>query len=436
MKEDQRLGAGVATVDITPLYPVALTGYVLREGKSTGVLDALSARALYLEQAGTRVLVIVCDVLGLSRAFVAGVRAKIQAETGIPGQNIMIACTHTHSGPATLFLWECGELEMEYLGWLEGGLVEAARQASKTVTPVTVLAGKTDLTGVSENRRAEGGPIDPEMVVTSLVKEDGEKLAILFNYTCHPTSLQYPNMQVSGDYPGHTMRLVEEAAGVPALYFNGATGNIRPIRRNSLEAMQSTAEPIARAALSILDDLQPAAEAHLMVAQKTVEIAFQRLPGESELVNVDFTWDRPLFYVPERTALMDQKQVRIIDGWRRHILEQLRAGQLSGTLPSEVQVIRLGAVALVGVGGELFVELGLELKQRAGLEHLMIACYTNDDVGYIPARHAYEHGGYELEESFILHNYPSVLAPTAGEQIVATALDLIQATQPTPEPRR
>lgn len=431
-KEREKLLAGAYQINITPTYPVALTGYVLRESKSTGVLDTLQARGLYLEQGDTKVIIMVCDLLGFPRHFVAELRQKVQAATGVPAANIMVACTHTHSGPATLYLRECGELETGYLSWVQERLVELAGAAQQDKAPVRLRAGKGELHGVSENRRAEGGPVDPEVTVLSLEKSPRDRLAVLFNFTCHPTALQYPNMLVSGDYPGHAMRLVREATGSVPFYFNGATGNIRPVQRNSVEAMKAAAVPLAEKALEILRQAASVEASALSCQQVDVQAPFLNLPDEQSLENVDFQHEKPLFYVPQRTPLMDAKQERIITGWRTEMLRRLRSGELEETIPLEVQVIRIGPLALVGAGGELFVELGLELKERAGLEYLMISCYTNDDVGYIPAAHSYQHGGYELEESFILHNAPAVLGPEAGQGVVEAALHLISQTKVEP----
>jgi hypothetical protein len=403
-----------------------LTGYVLREGKSTGILHPLHARALFLKQAERRALVISCDLLALSREFVTRLRSIIQAEFDIPEDAILLACTHTHSGPATIFLWECGEVETEYLQWLETRLVELARAAVAGHRQVKASAGKGYLPDISENRRVEGGPIDPEVNVLCLEKLDGEKLAVLFNFACHPTCLQHPNRLVSGDYPGYAMRLVEEATGGIPMFFNAASGNIRPVQRNSVEALQATGARLAGVVLEVLQQLSPVEPLELSFARQEFAAPFLKIPTQAELERVGFHRDRPLFYAPQRSALMDEKQARVIEGWRASHLAVLRLGNLPESMPLEVQVIRLGNVALVGVPGELFVELGLEIKHRSGLEHVLLSCYTNDDVGYIPARHSYAHGGYEVEESYILHNLPSVLSPQVGERLVEVALGLIR----------
>jgi hypothetical protein len=92
-----------------------------------------------------------------------------------------------------------------------------------------------------------------------------------------------------------------------------------------------------------------------------------------------------------------------------------------------VQAIRLGDLALVSAPGELFVELGLAVKQGAGTSNVFIAGFGNDNIGYIPTRRAYPLGGYEVSEAYKYYGYPAALAPEAGEQYVQTAIELCHA---------
>mgnify|MGYP000848878540 CR=1 FL=1 len=82
-----------------------------------------------------------------------------------------------------------------------------------------------------------------------------------------------------------------------------------------------------------------------------------------------------------------------------------------------VQALRIGELALVGVPGEFFVELGLEIKRRSPFAQTMILELANDSVGYIPTRRAFEEGAYEPESS--------PYQPGFGELIVDTAVDLL-----------
>ena len=97
----------------------------------------------------------------------------------------------------------------------------------------------------------------------------------------------------------------------------------------------------------------------------------------------------------------------------------LSVGKDAETQNTEVQVLRIGDIYIVGLPGEILVEIGLEIKARAGIENLFVVSLANDAVGYVCPRAAYKEGGYEPDSG-------TNLAPGAGEIITERALKLIE----------
>ena len=93
------LKAGMAKTVITPPVGTQLSGYGGRTEPSTGVLDDLYAKALVVDDGNERIALVVCDIIGFRIDMVNEIRAIIQQQTGIKPDNIMVTCTHTHSGP-------------------------------------------------------------------------------------------------------------------------------------------------------------------------------------------------------------------------------------------------------------------------------------------------------------------------------------------------
>ena len=94
------------------------------------------------------------------------------------------------------------------------------------------------------------------------------------------------------------------------------------------------------------------------------------------------------------------------------------ADKAKKTLTTEIQVLRIGDIYLLGLPGEVLVEVGLEIKKKAGLENLLVISLSNDAVGYVCHSEAYEEGGYEPGSG-------TNLATGAGEIMLKEALDLL-----------
>ncbi|MDZ7616870.1 MAG: hypothetical protein U1E05_07700, partial [Patescibacteria group bacterium] len=86
----------------------------------------------------------------------------------------------------------------------------------------------------------------------------------------------------------------------------------------------------------------------------------------------------------------------------------------------EVMVLRLGDVALVGLPGEAFCELGMTVRAQSLAPHTIVAGLSNDAVGYLPTRSAFDQGGYEptVGSTFYL--------PGAGERLADSAVDQLR----------
>ncbi|MBT7302627.1 MAG: hypothetical protein HN849_24070 [Victivallales bacterium] len=88
----------------------------------------------------------------------------------------------------------------------------------------------------------------------------------------------------------------------------------------------------------------------------------------------------------------------------------------------EVQVLRIGDAAIIGLPGEPFVEGQLAIKVNSVAPYTFIAHLTSQYVGYLPTREAYARGGHEANADV---TYWAKLAPGALEQVVQTTTDLI-----------
>jgi len=105
-----------------------------------------------------------------------------------------------------------------------------------------------------------------------------------------------------------------------------------------------------------------------------------------------------------------------LDIVKAHRMIKIHNGGIS-ELPVEISAIAIGDVAFVGLPGEIFVELGMSIKQGSPFAHTFVSELCNAAIGYVPTKVAYSEGGYEATSNR--------LEPGTGELLVETALDLL-----------
>ncbi|MDD2891274.1 MAG: neutral/alkaline non-lysosomal ceramidase N-terminal domain-containing protein, partial [bacterium] len=202
---------GVSKIDITPPVGVDLQGFVAREGCSVGVHSKLFTKALVIEYKGKNNLIVNCDLLAVNEKLALDIKTKIEKECGIKKENIIIFATHTHSGPATVFLRKCGEPDPKYINSLKEKIVTCVSSADKKKKEAVVGIGKGKVQIGINRREKKGkemiigenptGPIDTELSVIKIDTPVGKPIALIVNYSCHPVILGPENRHISGDYP-------------------------------------------------------------------------------------------------------------------------------------------------------------------------------------------------------------------------------------------
>ena len=174
--------------------------------------------------------IVSADLTGLFLESIDRIRSRASELTGIGRENILIACTHTHSGPATFFMRGVEEVDSEYLAFLERKIADSIVKASNGLGESSLAVGSGLVKGIGYNReRRSREPVDEELGVIRVSSLKGDGGCLTLNYACHPVVLGPSNLLISGDYPGAVERLVERSLGLYCLFTCGACGDIDPI---------------------------------------------------------------------------------------------------------------------------------------------------------------------------------------------------------------
>lgn len=419
--------AGTAKVDITPPLTIPYLGYEPRHALFQGVHDPLYARALAVDDGETQAVLIAADsigysndILGPGRNFTAEVRQRIQARTGVPAENIMLASSHAHSTPETTNLRTL--LDTPAAGpWLEvlmDQLASAAAMAVRRRKPSMLKIGTGEVHGLSWSRRiigkdgkiyqwsnrppdgevADWGAIDHQVGVLLFEAIEGGSCIVVTNFACHAVTVQVQPL-VSADFPGAAMGLVEWV--IPncegSLFLQGACGDQNPVRGDTrdFEDVKRYGLMLGGEVIKLVGKLSapdyPESRPVVAVMSETISLPARDLPPRGPAQAAYEEADRKL--AEARTEGERRRFAR-----ERRLAEEvlLLIARGSEPIPAEVQVIRLGDAAIVGLPGEPFVELGLEIKERAIAPHPFVVGYANDYLGYFATPAAWEQGGYEV----------------------------------------
>ncbi len=419
------LKAGTARAVLTPFWGVELAGwgYYLERTWQT-VQDDLKASALVLDNGETTLAVVSLDLMVISEAFTRQVRELVRAETGIPAENIMVACTHTHNAPASGGLLGVGEVDPFYEDWAAKQAATAVIQAWRQREPADLLVAGVNLPRQTFNRTRENGPVDPRLTTLRVNRANGSPLAILVNFQAHPTVRT--NLQpraVSRDVPGEICDFIERALpGATALYLQGSCGDVNYLRRFSTtpELSREPGRITAAAALASLADAERIDEPELSAVSQTVslptrrwtreEIDHDRQEAQRRLKDKDIKgWKETIGRVmtnrpEEMVARHGGDEWKAVEAMCRFNLAWTYAMQKDWetrpeTLATEVQAFRIGCLGLVANSSEFFSSLALAVRNQAGLDHLMISCYTNGRIGYLPDAHDIARQTYAAHQS-------------------------------------
>lgn len=423
-----KLRAGARRTIITPPVGVDLCGFGGREGPSVGVHDDLRACALFLSNGDCDLVVITADLIGLHREEVARVRAGIEARIGVPPEAVMIACSHTHSGPATRCINCLGKHDDAYLAELLGKLVDVAADAREAATPAQVGAVRRPAR-IGVNRREmreqgivlgvnDAGPIEPHVNCLYVDEAAGRPLARLFCHAAHAVTLGGDNLLISGDWPGYAQRAVEEHYGPEcvALFMQGCCGDINCRLRATFEAAEEQGRALAAEVIAGEGDAPRRPDPPLGASAETLHLPLLPPPPPEEARRL-------------RDQLVAQAQagresanygVRMMhEGvvrWADEIVRLAEEDCGPRTVPFEVQALRVGDLGIVGLPGEVFVGYALNITAASPLPLTAVAAYTNGNIGYVPTAAAYPEGGYEVESAI---RFYGTTMPTPGcEEII------------------
>ena len=424
---------GYARVNINPMLGIAIEGYyVPRFAK--GFLDDLESSCIALESGGVRILLISVDVCGIEANRSRSYRQAIEAATGVKWENIFLSATHTHTGPALMHLdaFEADDETIErYAAFLGERLADLARMALEDLKPARmgfIVGNAPDRVAyIRRYRMKDGstwtcppindpnimepiGTLDQRVNVLRFDREGGDSI-VLVNYGLHADTIN--GEMLSPDWPGWMRRTLEKALdGVKCVCFVGAQGDVGSTHvhpeggdMNDTEIsfdneMKSpgmarfVGRALAGTVLQVFDKVEYVDVENIGILHRDVAVP-ANVPDPADLPRAH---EYKALHEAGRDADIPYSAMELTTV----VAEAIRMCNLENgpeAFHLEVTGVRIGDIALIGLPGEPFTDIGRQLKKAPGWKLVLPCCITNGYEGYFPMRDAYDEGGYEARSS-------------------------------------
>jgi hypothetical protein len=410
---------GVAKVDITPAYPIRLSGYAVRKKESEGVAQQLWAKALVIgsDKEGPAILITV-DNTGVPASVRNEVLQRLQKRKAINPERLALCSSHSHTAPClagnlpTLF----GEpLPPEHQANIERytrELIDALEKVALNALKdrrASKLSWGEGKAGFAANRRTKGGPVDHDLPVLVVTDAKDKIRAILANYACHCTTLGGETNLICGDWAGYAQEYLQrDHPGAIVLTAIGCGADANPEPRTSLDFAKQHGQEIATSVNEILTRNLTPIRGRLECRAKTIELPFDKLPTRQEWEQKAKQTDYAGYYARVNLAKLD------------------RGESLLTKLPYLIQTWDFGNdLAMVFLPGEVVVDYSLRLKKEFDSSRLWINAYANDVPCYIPSERILKEGGYEGGGAMVYYDRPTRLAPGIEALIINAVHDLL-----------
>ncbi|MCO6458080.1 MAG: neutral/alkaline non-lysosomal ceramidase N-terminal domain-containing protein [Pirellulaceae bacterium] len=467
---DGTLLVGLAEEDITPPVGFPMAGYY-HERLAEGTIDPLQAKAVYWSDGQSAAALVVCDLIGVATDLSREIRRRAAEQTGLSQSHIVVAATHSHTAPdymKELYLKLGGESQdaarAAYIERLIERPVAAIVRARAAAEPTGVHVGTaTQGEPVSFNRRfvmrdgsvrtwmnldhsdvvRAAGPIDPQIGLLAFRDQRDALRGVLSNFALHLDTVG--GQRWSADYPHFIAQALRQAAGneVVSIFATGCCGDINHVdpRRRERNKSDLIGNSLGASIRGQLDQLAPLTDPRVVVKSRVVPLPLEDATREEveravQVLQAARRGDRVEFFdhvTAYKKLLLDQFRHSPPYAPTAELVTWGLSRSLAGvgeTLPAEVTVITLGdEVALVCLPGEVFVELGLAIKQASPFRTTLVIELANCvETIYVPHRAAYAGGSYEVTNS--------ALQPGSGELLVETALALLREAAGQARPAR
>jgi len=425
------LEAGEGIVEITPPLGIEMAGFHKPPGSErriNGIRQPTFARALLLRLGHTQVAIVSLEVIGVSTAFTQRVQKLAGRRIGIPGANIRLCATHSHSTPTLRFMRQWGAMSEKYWDFVAGKVVEAIELAKRDLARADMYVGsegvvngnfnrtskvwKTDQVFGSESTDKERW-LDTVLHVLYFLREEPRKSLAWYHFSAHPVC--YSDNQAGPDWPGLVAQKLLARDGLNPAYLQGHAGDVNP---GSGKTFQGEAESVSEAVYNALH--------HAINHSVRVNCNQMQMVHSETKVPFDLAELKEELKVYQTEPAKCTKGEWVDAGFARDWFEHAVKWKLKkGSVDTPMTALRLGEAALLFHGAELYSFYGLKIRLDSPFPATLAIGYTDDLIGYLPDSNAYKAREYSaIVVPKILDLAP--FTPQAAAEFTAAATALLK----------
>jgi len=428
---------GFGKTVITPPVGFSLVGY-FHDRRSTGIKDDLYSISAVFDDGKEKFVVITCDLVGIDKKTVRKVRELVFKDLKIQHKNILIHATHTHTGPLisppgnSIYI-KGFYMEKSYLDLLPFYIAGSVRIAWENKEEVKIGFGKEKVEGIAFNRRyllkdgrvvtnpflqkdkivKSAGPVDKTVGVLKVENKKGQLKGLFVNFALHPDILG--ETLISADWPGLVRnKLTKKFSGVEVMVLNGPSGDINHVNPadteiRSLSIGEKISTKLKKAVLKLLPEIKTKNSVHLKSFGKEIKLPYRKISTAEY-----------------KKAISDLKKKLPYDSLQSLISKQIinleKEKKKEKEIRTEINGFSLGKdFFLLGLPGEIFTEIGINIKKNASFKNVFIVQNSNDKLGYVPS-----------QKAFLQHKKNLVLKPDYGSTRLTEAIGINCSYETTP----
>ena len=446
-----QLLTGYAKRPINPPLGIGIEGYFIPRF-AKGFLDDITLSAFVVQCNDQTVAIISIDACLMSTALVASYCEAIEKATGIPKDHVFLTNTHTHTGPLfgpTDAFEAPVEPVLKYTDWVQEQLAEAVKEAYADMVPTKMGYGvgtaPARVAYIRRYKMKDGStmtcpPInDPDIVApigeldqrVNVVRFDRQdrKPFILVNYGVHADTVN--GELLSADWPYWMAKTLDLALdGADSMFICGAQGDVGSTNVHPDSADMNDTE------ISFDNEMKSPGMARFVgraIAGTVLQVYDKVYYTDVDSIKM-LSMDVPVkLNVPEPHEVPLAKKYKQLHEEGRDCDIPYTAMELTTVVAEALRIckyenspeyldlpmlgLKLGPIVLVGIPGEPFTQVGVQIKEAEGFALVLPCALTNGYEGYFPVKSAYDEGGYEARSS----RYKSGVAETiieGGKKIV------------------